>query len=279
VLSAAEQDFVSGHAYVPEHLPGYVSAIFSAEPYLIHDYLCYRGGRSIVLVGYPLASRFEELALQAVLEAAVSRFRPDSVAVTAPSVSMLGESCRARGSDRYYRLDLSEFPPHRNAEQMVRRASRELRIEDSGRIGEEHTRLIAEFLDSRRPGEEAGQIIQKIPLYLSSMPTARLFSARDRSGRLVAFDVAEFGAAHYAFYQFNIRSRDRHVPGASDLLLHRVVRVAQELQKRYVNLGLGIDEGITHFKTKWGASPFLDYEYCRYSTRRPGILDALLQKP
>lgn len=279
MITAAEEGFIASHAHVPEHLPGYVTAIFAAEPHLIDDYLCYRGKRSIVFVGYPLKSRFDEGAMVAVLEAAISRFAPESVAITAPSVSMLGDTCRTRGSDRYYRLDLSEGRAHRNVEGMIRRASRELHVEEGEGIKEEHTRLIAEFVASRELGSEARTIFEKIPIYVSCVPTTQVFSARGRGGHLVAFDVVEFGAANYAFYQFNIRSRTRYVPGASDLLLHHVIRVAQELQKRYINLGLGIDEGITHFKTKWGASPFLDYEYCRYSTRRPGILDALLQKP
>jgi hypothetical protein len=41
--------------------------------------------------------------------------------------------------------------------------------------------------------------------------------------------------------------------------LAHIVERAQAEGKRYVNLGLGVNAGITFFKTKWGAAPFLKY--------------------
>lgn len=279
MLSASEQDFVAENAYVPEHVPGYVSAISPAEPYLVGDYLCYRSERRIVFIGYPLNAAFDEAGMAQALSTAISRSAPESVAVTAPSLSALGASCRAADTDRYYRLDLSAQRLNRNVEGMIRRASRELELEHGARIGDEHGRLIAEFLGSRPLTEETRSIFERVPAYVSSVSTAAVFGARNRSGDLVAFDVAEFGARDYAFYQFNFVSRSRYVPGVADLLLHEVVRAARSQGKRYVNLGLGINEGLTRFKRKWGAVPFLDYACCRYRPRRQTLFTALLRKP
>jgi len=279
VLSASEQDFIAENAYVPEHVPAYVCAISSAEPFLIGDYLCYRAESGIVFIGYPLNTAFDEAGMAQALSTAISRSAPESVAVTAPSLSVLEASCRAVENDRYYRLDLSAQRLNREVEGMIRRASRELEVERGARCGEEHRRLIAEFAGSRAFTDETRSIFERIPAYVSSASTVAVFSARDRDGNLVAFDVAEFGARDYAFYQFNFISRSRYVPGAADLLLHEVVRAARTQGKRYVNLGLGINEGVARFKRKWGGVPFLDYACCRYRPRRPTLLTALMGRP
>jgi hypothetical protein len=161
---------------------------------------------------------------------------------------------------------------------MLRRASRDTRVESAREIRKEHLSLIGEFLAAHPVSQELGYIFDRIPAYVSAVPTARIFSARDRTGALIAFDVAEFGAKDFAFYQFNFRSRTQYVPGASDLLLDAVITAAQSEGKRYLNLGLGINPGVRRFKEKWGGQPFLPYEYCRYSPGHLTLFDALLQK-
>lgn len=278
MLSASEERFIASRAYVPEHVPGYVVAISGTEPYLIGDYLCYRGRDSVVFIGYPLRSPFDETAMREALGSAVARFAPRSVALTAPVISLRGGACRTRGSDRYYRLHVSDLRIDPKVRSILRRASRELHVESGREIGEEHRRLIAGFLDLRQVSVETRYIFERIPAYVSSVPSSQVFSARDGRGDLVAFDVAEFDAGDYAFYQFNFRSKERYVPGASDLLLGEVVRAAREQGKMFLNLGLGISEGVRHFKEKWGGVPFLDYEWCRYEPGGGSVFDGLLGK-
>lgn len=86
--------------------------------------------------------------------------------------------------------------------------------------------------------------------------------ARDRKGRLAAFDLAELAARDYVFYAFNFRSRTRAVPGASDLLLHALIEDAIRAGRAYAGLGLGTTAGVTYFKTKWGGTPHLDHVGC-----------------
>jgi hypothetical protein len=85
-----------------------------------------------------------------------------------------------------------------------------------------------------------------------------LFEAR-RGKELAAFNIVDLGSATYAFYLFSFRSHKIKVPGASDLLFHEMVKLAQAEGKKALNLGLGINTGIRRFKEKWGGIPFLDY--------------------
>ena len=53
-----------------------------------------------------------------------------------------------------------------------------------------------------------------------------------------------------------MRSSKRAAPGASDLLLHRIAEDARAEGKRFLNLGLGVNDGVRFFKEKWGGVPF-----------------------
>jgi hypothetical protein len=278
MITPPEERLILSHAYVPEHLPGYVRAISGAEPYLLDDFLCYSAEASLIFIGYPLASPFDEKAMTDTLGGAVSRLHPEQVALIAPTIPINRGTCRQHERDHYYRLDLSALRVHAKVRNMIRRASREVRVERTGRMEEEHVRLVSEFLDSQPVSQDIRYIYERIPAYVSEVSSVRLFSARNAAGNLVAFDVADFGGKDYAFYQFNFRSKSAHVPGASDLLLHELVGAAREEGKAFVNLGLGIHQGVVHFKEKWGGKAFLTYEYCRYAPGPRTLFDLLLRK-
>jgi hypothetical protein len=77
---------------------------------------------------------------------------------------------------------------------------------------------------------------------------------------------------------FNFRSETRYVPGASDLLLSAVIGQAIAEEKKYLNLGLGINPGVAFFKEKWGGAVFLPHACCLYHPPRKGFLEMLLQR-
>ncbi len=68
-------------------------------------------------------------------------------------------------------------------------------------------------------------------------------------------------------YVIGARSRQYAVPHAGDalfaLMLERVGAVGSEL----VQLGLGVNAGITRFKRKWGAEPQLPYVMAQWQER------------
>lgn len=279
MITTEEEDYIRGHAYLPEHITGYVMAISNVEPSLINNYLCYFDGKKqIVFVGYPFESLFEESLMKEALDAAIERFKPDQIALIAPVISISQGVCSKRESDYYYKLELSNLHIHQKLKNIIKRASRELYIEKGHELSDEHIQLISEFLDSHRVNAETRYIFERIPQYVSSVPSASVFSVRDRARKLVAFDIAEFGAKDYAFYMFNFISRHQPIPGASDLLLYEVIKAAKEEGKSAINLGLGINKGVKFFKKKWGGIPFLNYEFCLYQPARMEWLKSLFKK-
>jgi hypothetical protein len=275
MITPAEEEFLAHHAYVPEHLPGYGRAFSGGEPFLLDGYLCYSREGTLIFVGYPVGQGREEGELEAFLAEAIKRFQPSRVALMGPSRS------ESRGdrqpSDQYYRLDLGSSRVPSKIKNMIHRAGRELKIEKSREFKADHQKLIVDFLESREVEEGTRVIFKRIVDYLSSVPTALIFEARDSRGCLAGFDVADFGAKDYTFYLFNFRSRPSPVPGTSDLLLHALIREAQERGKSYVNMGLGINAGVAFFKKKWGGRPFLRHEVVFFSPSRPSFWQSIFE--
>jgi hypothetical protein len=140
---------------------------------------------------------------------------------------------------------------------MVRRAGRELQVKE-GRFGKEHQKLVKDFLSRHDLTREQRYIFKRILHYSKRSMTMRLLEAR-KEDVLVAFTIVDTGSANYAFYLFNFRSVEENVPGASDLLFHEMVSLAQAELKGALNLGLGIHPGIRRFKEKWGGVSFLTH--------------------
>jgi hypothetical protein len=278
MITPAQRDYTEEHAYLPEHVIPYVTAVSGAEPFLLDDFIVYFGSRRLIFVGYPLKGTFEEKKMKKTLDQATKRFKPDEVALTAPSLPPPFVGGRVQPKDDYYRLDLSAIPLSQKLRNMVKRANRDLSIKTTTALTSEHAQLVDEFLDAH-PVDGAFRIIfQKLPSYLSSTSTAILFEARNREGDLVAFDIFDFGPRHYGLYMFNFSSRTRYVPGVSDLLLFEAVKHSLSQRKTYINLGLGINPGVTFFKKKWGGVPFLPYMFYLYSRSKRPALKALFQK-
>lgn len=127
-----------------------------------------------------------------------------------------------------------------------------------GDFGREHQKLVKAFLSRHGLSREQRILFKSLPTYLKTSTTVRLLEAR-RGRELAAFTVMDLGSADYGFYVFNFRSTKINVPGASDLLFHEMVKAAQAAGKQALNLGLGIHPGISRFKEKWGAAPFVSY--------------------
>ena len=278
MITAAQQDYIEDHAYVPEHIPRYVTAISRTEPYLFGDFIAYAKKGHLILIGYPLKEPFEEKQLLRALEDAVKRLKPKTVSLTAPSIPPSINDCTHSPSDHYYRLDLSTLSVSQKLRNMLKRAGRELSVEKNKIFDEQHRKMVNEFLKVHPVDEATRSIFQRIDKYLSSSKTAWIFDARDKGNELVAFDVAEFRPRSYSFYMFNFTSDARYVPGVSDLLLSEVIQQTKKERKKFINLGLGINSGVTFFKKKWGGVAFLPYAFCSYRLSRKENLETLLQK-
>jgi hypothetical protein len=278
MIATAQQDYINNHAYIPEHMTHYVTAISQTEPFLFDDFLAYANNHRLIFVGYPLEGTFDEKRMGRNLEKAIKRFKPKNIAITAPILPTSFRNCAHPPSDHYYRLDLSSISISQKLRNMLKRADRELSVKKNTEFHKEHKQMITEFLKTHPVDEATGFIFNRINEYLLSSPNAWVFDARNKKDELVGFDVAEFTPKDYAFYMFNFSSETRYVPGASDLLLSEVIQQAKTTGKRFINLGLGINPGITFFKKKWGGVVFLPYAFCLYEPSRREGMDSLLQK-
>jgi hypothetical protein len=273
MLNSSEHNRIYQQAYVPEHLPEYVAAISGSEPYLFQDYLCYLHSNHLIFIGYPLGDDSAEISRA--YQAACERLNPQTIMLVADDLSWLPEGNQTHAGDRYYRLNLPLKTVTPEVAYMVRRAERELRI-GTGKFGREHKKIIKDFMDRQNLSAEQIHIFKHIKNYMKPSKTAHLLEAR-RADRLVAFSIVDLGSARYAFYQFNFRSAKIAVPGASDLLFHEMVKLAQSEGKQAINLGLGIHSGIRRFKEKWGGQPFLAHNSVLI-TRKPVVLGKLANK-
>jgi len=255
MLSNEERKNIYRHAYLPEHIPEYVEAVSGASAYLIDNFLCFHHRDHLIFIGYPLGKAHADI--QQVYAAACKQFEPATVAIIAPDIGFCEPGGQNHLLDNYYRLQLPLDSIDAAVSYMVRRAKRDLSV-GLAKFGREHKKLIKFFLSERDLTKAQKHIFKHISRYLKRSPSAYLLEAR-KEGSLAAFTVVDTGSADYAFYLFNIRSNRLKVPGASDLLFHEMVRLAQSEQKKAINLGLGVNPGIRSFKTKWGGVPFLPY--------------------
>jgi hypothetical protein len=68
MITTAQEDYIDLHAYVPEHIPQYVTPISQAEPHLLGEFLVYTKRGHLIFVGYPLNDTSEENRLEETLE-------------------------------------------------------------------------------------------------------------------------------------------------------------------------------------------------------------------
>jgi hypothetical protein len=276
MIAPAEEEFIREHAFIPEHIVPYGEAASGLEPFLTDGYLYFfREGRPLVFIGYPLAGKTDPAGLEEVLEGVIRSRRPEETAILAPAVPPGYGASSAR--DYYYSMETAGPAPPPKVANMVRRASRALGVTRQRALGPEHLEMIRSFYESRPIDPDSRAIFERIPAYVEASPTAVVFSALTEDGRIAAFDIADFWANHYAFYMFNFRSSLDPFPGASDLLLREIIAAAKARGKSRVNLGLGINAGVTFFKTKWGARPFLPHESVLYRSKPPSFLESLLR--
>ncbi|MDO5483727.1 MAG: GNAT family N-acetyltransferase, partial [Desulfovibrionaceae bacterium] len=167
--------------------------------------------------------------------------------------------------DRYYVLPVSARPPAR-LRGPLRRAAELLRVEEDCRFTPAHRRLWAEFMGRTDRGE-ARPLAPHVRELYARTPEAlaeagghlRLLNAWDAEGRLAACLLLDYASGNFVSYILGAHSRTHYVPHAADLLFATMLEGARQAGKRFIHLGLGVNEGILRFKKKWGAVPSWPY--------------------
>jgi hypothetical protein len=255
MINRCQKDYLEKWAYLPEHLVAYVTAVQEVEPFLQDNYLFYVGEAGLVVIGYPLGEEFSRERFARMLTGTERKFPRATTAIITPGEPPDPEKWILKSSDYYYELSLSSLIIPAKTRNMIKRAARDLFINPVAALGEEQQKLIAHFLASRELDPGTRSIMQQLPAYVSSAAGVKIWEARNAAGKLVAFDIADFTSYGRAMHLFNFTSDEGFVPGACDLLFAEMLAAALREGKETFNLGLGINPGVTFFKTKWGARP------------------------
>lgn len=281
VFGPEDEHYVLTRAYVPEHIPGLMALISKGKPFLLEDHLGFVRDNWLILVGYPLEARFTPERCEQLVKQAVETYHPEYLWFIGPEVpTSLLESCRERKTDEYYKLDLEQTKLKSSLRRIAKKAVERLTVERGRIFTEEHQVLVAEFRQRQKLPPLIEELYEAMPDYVAHSATACVLNAWDRAGELSAFYVVELAAQAFDTYVLGCYSQKNYVPHASDLLFFEMIELARERGKRAVNLGLGVNEGISRFKKKWGGVPFLKYEFCECYYGRSqtlSLIDNLLE--
>ena len=279
MITEAQEREILDKAYIPEHIVSLMKSLSGGEPFLIDDFLCLTKKDWLMVIGYPLRSSYQTESLEKAMLRGLEEFRPVHAWFIAPEAPPLfSRLCNDRQRDHYYELDLRHPAPNEKLARIAEKASRELRVTRGQQMGDEHRRLIAEFAERETLSPQVRQLYVEMPEVVKQSKTTTVLSAWSREGNLTAFYVVELAALRFAAYLIGCFSRKTYASHASDLLFHEMIVLAREQGKAFINLGLGVNEGIRRFKKKWGGIPTLSYEYCEYKSKSRWILKFLQQR-
>ncbi len=267
MITPSQEDYLLTHAYVPEHIVSLMVLISKGEPFLVGDHLCYVKDNWLIFVGYPLGQDSFPERIETMLKGVIERFRPNYVWFIGQQVpSLLNQDCKERESDHYYKLHLGSLEIKKDLMRLVQRARKDSSAERSHILSEVHEELIHEFIKREKPNPMIKALFLSMPEYVNRSQSAIVLNAWDAKGHLSGFYIADLGAKSFATYVVGCYSKKNYVPQTSDLLFFEMIELSKEHGKETINLGLGVNEGISRFKKKWGGVPFLRYEFCEYET-------------
>ena len=179
---------------------------------------------------------------------------------------------RQRESDQYYKWEAQSATVPQALRRAAAKAAQEMTLSRSREFSPEHESLTADFVTRVVLPPRVRELFLRMGAYVASSPTSLILNAWDEQGRLAAYTIVELAAEGFAVYVVGCFSKKNYVAHASDLLFSEMINLARETRKAYIHLGLGVNDGIRRFKKKWGAIPFLPYEFCEISGGLKGPL-------
>jgi hypothetical protein len=267
--------WVTAEAVMPEQVLPYVCAVAGSRPRMVGSCVGFESEGEFVLVGYPMHDPLDVGAMTEAVDRALEIRGLHRITVIGPVRAPQTPDQTMVTEDCYYSLPIPPPPPGQKLRNLLRRAGRELTMDAGRQYGDDHMALVRRYLEERHLATGTRHIFRQLPRYLASSAGSILLSARLANGRLAAFAVGEFAALRTAFYMFSFRDPGLAPPGTTDLLLSGLLDEARERGHAQMNLGLGVNEGISFFKRKWGAAPFLPYVQATWEIRSPGPLSHL----
>lgn len=261
MISSEQEEYILHHAYIPEHLISLMVGLSGGEPFYEENFVFFVKKEQLIFIGYPLPEIHASKDFTSVLRHCLKKFRPQVTWFIAPEIP---PSIRAevfeRESDFYYILKISSAAFPKKLLRAAEKAGQQLNVEKSRQFSLEHILISEEYLGRDTLPPRIKELFARLPNYIKHSPSCLILSARNKQGKLSAYYVLELAGKKFITYVLGGYSRENYVPHASDLLFYEMYRLANELQKEYIHLGLGVNEGIRRFKMKWGGHPYLPYE-------------------
>lgn len=259
-------------AKVPEHSPGLMHAMSQGRAFCMGEYFFLHDEDWLMAIAYPLHGSYShedfEEAFESACQKAAEQEGQQSLqcfAIGPDLPERLQENIVDR--DRFYVLSVNAPIPAR-LRSPVRKAAQVLRVEESTAFTPAHRRLWGEFMGRADRGEMASlaphvrELYARTPEALAETAGSgylRLLNAWDAEGHLVACLMLDYAPKNFVSYILGAHSRTHYVPHAADLLFASMIERAKAAGKRFIHLGLGVNDGILRFKKKWGAVPSLPY--------------------
>lgn len=262
---------------VPEHSVPLMSCLSGGEPLYEDGYWFFAADSWLMGIGYRDDGEPDDPDRFAATWTKVRRrVGAEDCFVMAPVLpKAMADHCVER--DRFFVLPAGAEPPAKLRGPLARAADL-LRVETSRYFSADHRRLWAEFLSRTPMNARVRRLYAATERLVREVPDVMLLNARDAAGRLVACLVLDFSLPHAVSYIIGAHSRSCYVPHASDLLFAAMLKEAEQAGKAHVLLGLGVNEGITRFKRKWGGLCAQAYEMAMWrEAGEVGHIDELLK--
>lgn len=243
-------------AKVPEHSPLLMAALSGGEPLLENGYLFFQAKDTLLAIGYPFEGEFHPASFAAACRKIQRITNIASCFAIAPAwpAELPATILEA---DRYYVLSAKAPIPSR-LRNPVQKAGTVLQIRESPVFTPGHRRLFAEFLraNADKMSDRVAELYAKTQQFLRNPLDGLIFlDALDQAGNVVATLLLDHGPLRFTSYILGAHSRQNYVPHAVDLLFAAMLDSAAQRGKKFIHLGLGVNDGILRFKKKWGAKP------------------------
>ena len=261
---------MSDLARVPEHSLPLMTALSQGTPLFVGPYFFLIADDWLMAVAYPTVGRYDHKIFETALEEALAQTDATACFAIGPDLPPRLER-HVVDRDRYFVLSAQASAPAR-LRGPLKKAAASLAITEGTVFTPEHRRLWAEFLGRIQRGESSAMAPHVAALYAraphaltSAGGTLRLLDARDAEGRLAACLLLDYAPQNFVSYVLGAHSRAHAVPHATDLLFAAMLERARESGKRFIHLGLGVNEGILRFKRKWGARHSFPYVMAQWN--------------
>jgi uncharacterized protein YbaP (TraB family) len=267
-VTPADVNTILEKATVPEHSVAFMAAMSDGEPFLVGPYLFIAAEDWLLGIGYRLENGGSHPGFEQALSEALRRTSARDCWAICPDLPARLKAHRS-DQDCYLVRALDPAVPGR-LERLAERAAATLAVEEGITFSPEHRRLWAEFTGRVALPAKVRELYARTESVLQRAPGLSLLNAWDARGNLAACLLLDSAPRRFTSYLLGAHSRIHFTPYASDLLFREMIAIARRSGKEFLHLGLGVNNGIRRFKTKWGGKPDQAYEMAEWR-EQPGL--------